>query len=241
MGIKKLGIAPAIASTASSAKLLGRLQHQSLEQRHGRRPLVIPPSKLVQISLEVLRRNESVRPAHAPLKLPPEALDRVRVLALPLHVELAVLHVAVLVPVGAIRELVIAPVLVRDDFRAPYHVLLDKGQHDLGPAVRGLLHTDTALALDGPQYRLLVLKLHGVVAAFPIERLVGLYLARERVFPLLHELPDLVAHSPRRFIGYARLPLDLHSRDAVLGRGEEEDHMEPSREAGGALLEDSAG
>ena len=111
-----------------------------------------------------------------------------------------------------------------DDGRAGF------GQHTRTDAPAALHHAEHGRLAVGPEAAL------AVPLAADIG-LVGLQHAREKALVLGHEQADLSRHAPRALIGHAQLARQLHGRDTVLRRGEQEQRVEPQRQWRRALVE----
>ena len=199
----------------------------------------IAEAKLVEVVLKVLRRNGVVGPVQAPLELTPKAVDGLRVDRAPDILPGTVLHALM----DEARRLgaVVDVALVRGEHRARHDVGRQERHDRRRPGVRDGLRLDGPAALDHAEHGRLALGSDSALTARTLAAdvgLVGLNAPAQDAAFIGHEKPNLAGHAPRALVGHAQLAFKLLRRHAVLGRGEQEDGVEPGQQRRRALVED---
>ncbi len=180
-----------------------------------------------------------VSPVDSPLKLTPKAFDGICVNH-PIDVLLhAVIDGAMKIAHLEETALVALP-LVRVDGRLRFNVVADERKDGMNVAASECLRADTALTLNRSNNGRFIVsaEVAGLLAAD--KRLIDFHGVLKRGFGLFKQLANLAGHAPRCFVGDARLPLNLHSGNAVLRMSEKEDSEEPCFQGRLGLMKDRA-
>ena len=181
-----------------------------------------------------------IRPAKAALQLAPKALDGVG-----MHRATHVLARRVID--GAVRVAFACPTigleLIGHQGRPLFDVLLNEGAHRVGREVADHAGCYPTFALDGSQDDALSCRPTSALAwANPADiGIVHFHRFGQWIVRLLEQHANLFGNSPRRFVGYAQLPLQLLRRHPIFRVGKQIDRVEPRLERGIRLVKDRIG
>jgi len=206
-------------------------------------PVVVPPLKLIEVGVKVLRGDLMERPDNRAVEKAPDVLDGVGVELAPDPFFLAVID-RFMLRVAVPDALVGGPLIRHDDLGIVVSVLLDEPVERF--LVGGLdgLEPDLALALDGPDNDGLV-SLVAVAHALDAPAHKG-FVHFDDAAQLLgvqfsHSGPDAVAEIPRRLVGNFQRPLHLVGGNALTGLNHKVEGNEPLAERKVRIMENRSG
>ena len=135
-------------------------------------------------------------------------------------------------------------IFVRIKFRAFIDFILNNREKRLALGIRNSVRFDLPVFPSGNSYNGSFIRraASAFSASRPTEvRLVNFDFPIHRVNIFGKHLADFLAHSPSRFVGNASLALDLLGGNSTASLSHEIDCIEPSRQRGAGLVEDSSG
>src|ERR1700675_1813238 len=213
---------------------------------------VVAESVLVQIALQVLRRNRVIHAANASLNQHPETFNRVGVNILVDVLSGAMLDVAMAIAKGLPvfvaekRNASVARKFIGVDHTFRHNVLLDNaGQCWLSNVWNSLCHNLSVALNDCDDWNLFLVSAHRTTApVLPYAANVGfVYLNRWSLqlhIALRKQRANLPEHAPCGFVGDTCLTLYLLRRDSAAGRTHEVHCVEPQPQRSACLLEDGS-
>ena len=191
----------------------------------------VAETKLIEVSLQVLRRNGVIRPVKGPLKLRPKAVNGLcvdgstdvlpdRVLD---HLMDESHSLGSIVDAGFIRGQ-----------NGPRRGVVPQKRHDNGrPGMGDDLRFDLPATFHDPENGSLSLRADAALAAAMLPSdvgFIGFNHPAQRAAVFGHEKPNLAANAPSALVGDAKLSLNFLRRDPVLCRGKQKNGMEPGHE-----------
>jgi hypothetical protein len=225
--------------TASSSRWLEESRNQRREHRNRRGLRVVSKLKFLGVLPEMLPRNVNMSALNTIFQASPKAFNAVSV-GSSIYI-LTRLVVNGFVLVSDSLKIVVGLEFVRVNCRSLKNVFLDDRLKNFSRIRANYLGHNLTVTLQHPENDSLVLRVampQAVTLAAHI-RFINFYIAKKRKFAiyLRDVLANLMSHAPRAFVRHAKLSFQFLGGNAVAGRGEEVDRIEPKLEGRAAVLE----
>jgi hypothetical protein len=217
-----------------------RLCDQRSEKVNAVKAVIVTPSELVDVALQVAAADGMMRAVNTPLHLRPEALNRVRV-----SLASGVFAKAVIDPQvrkSKLRRVVIDRQFIGDNGCASRDVLADMSNDICRRHIINDLRGHAASALDNANDgRFTQSPATALASPFAADiSLISFNDTRKQIAFAGHKLADFVTHTVSAFVSHAKLPREFFRRDSVFALGKKENGKEPSFETGFRFVENRA-